>query len=113
MFCCKIISSEKDIRNLNVFSKIFGYPTRIITNKGSEFMLKEFINLCSENNNENIWIKTDERRGNGHIGRISRNIIANRMKPLLSDSSEWHKVVRQVHKAINSTLNVPTKFTRF
>lgn len=113
LFPTKSTGAEEVVKNLKIWSDVFGYPLRIISDKGSAFTSNIFSDFCKDNNIEHVLITTGVARGNGQIERVNRSIISIIAKLSSDDTSKWYKYVNQVQKAINSCVHSTTKYSPF
>lgn len=113
LFPTKSTGAEEVVRNLKIWSDVFGYPLRIISDKGAAFTSNIFADFCNENNIEQVLTTTGVARGNGQIERVNRSIISIIAKLSSEDTSKWYKYVGQVQKAINSCIHSSTKSSPF
>lgn len=113
LFPTKTTNAEEAIRCLKVWSDTFGFPTRIISDKGSAFTSHNFEDFCKHNGIEHVLTTTGVARGNGQIERVNRVIVSIIAKLSNDDPTKWYKVVGDVQKAINSCMHNSTKTTPF
>ncbi|UYV81667.1 hypothetical protein LAZ67_20001865 [Cordylochernes scorpioides] len=76
---------------------------RIITDQGTAFTSNDFKEYCKEESLEQCCITTGVPRGNGQVERINRTIVSVLTKLSIDNPQEWHKHVRKLQKALNST----------
>ncbi|UYV81442.1 hypothetical protein LAZ67_20001196 [Cordylochernes scorpioides] len=91
------------IQKLESQQQIFGNPRRIITDQGTAFTSNDFKEYCKEESIEHCCITTGVPRGNGQVERINRTIVSVLTKLSIDNPQEWHKHVRKLKKALNST----------
>ncbi|UYV61075.1 hypothetical protein LAZ67_1003319 [Cordylochernes scorpioides] len=91
------------IQKLESQQQIFGNPRRIITDQGTAFTSNDFKKYCKEESIEHCCITTGVPRGNGQVERINRTIVSVLTKLSIDNPQEWHKHVRKLQKALNST----------
>ncbi|UYV73195.1 hypothetical protein LAZ67_10002161 [Cordylochernes scorpioides] len=91
------------IQKLECQQQIFGNPRRIITDQGTAFTSNDFKEYCKEESIEHCCITTGVPRGNGQVERINRTIVSVLTKLSIDNPQEWHKHVRKLQKALNST----------
>uniref|UniRef100_W8CD04 RNA-directed DNA polymerase n=1 Tax=Ceratitis capitata TaxID=7213 RepID=W8CD04_CERCA len=113
LFPTKTTSTEEVVAKLAVWVDTYGYPQRIISDRGAAFTSKSFEEFCKEGNVEHILITTGVPRGNGQIERSNRTILAVIAKLSADDTTKWFKYVGQVQKAINSSIHSSTKASPF
>ncbi|UYV74561.1 hypothetical protein LAZ67_12000143 [Cordylochernes scorpioides] len=99
----KLAHEERHFGKLECQQQIFGNPRRIITDQGTAFTSNDFKEYCKEESIEHCWITTGVPRGNGQVERINRTIVSVLTKLSIDNPQEWHKHVRKLQKALNST----------
>ncbi|UYV80704.1 hypothetical protein LAZ67_19001449, partial [Cordylochernes scorpioides] len=99
----KTTRTSEVIQKLESQQQIFGNPRRIITDQGTAFTSNDFKEYCKEESIEHCCITTGVPRGNGQVERINRTIVSVLTKLSIDNPQEWHKHVRKLQKALNST----------
>ncbi|GFV62167.1 transposon Tf2-6 polyprotein [Trichonephila clavipes] len=112
LYPVKTVSAEKAMEKLKQQQKTFGNPIRIISDRGSAFTSKLFIDYCDEENIQHLQVTTGVPRGNGQVERIHRTLIPVLTK-LSDDSTKWYKYVDRLQRILNSTICRSTKWTPF
>ncbi|UYV83752.1 hypothetical protein LAZ67_X000015 [Cordylochernes scorpioides] len=79
----KTTRTSEVIQKLECQQQIFGNPRRIITDQGTAFTSNDFKEYCKE--------------------KINRTIVSVLTKLSIDNPQEWHKHVRKLQKALNST----------
>ncbi|GFV20555.1 hypothetical protein TNCV_3931911 [Trichonephila clavipes] len=113
LYPVKTVSAESALEKLKQQQETFGNPTRIISDRGSAFTSKLFIDYCDEENIQHLQIATGVPRGNGQVERIHRILIPVLTKLSLDDSTKWYKYVDRLQRILNSTICCSTKWTPF
>ncbi|GFT13506.1 hypothetical protein TNCV_3829931 [Trichonephila clavipes] len=113
LYPVKSTSSRDALEKLKQQEITFGYPHRIITDKGTAFTLKEFREYCENENIQHLSITTGIPRGNGQIERIHSSLIPILSKLSIDDASKWYKFVPAVQRTLNSTNSRSTQMTPF
>lgn len=88
---------------LKSHQKIFGNPSRIISDRGTAFTSGSFREFCTDENIEHVLITTGVPRGNGQVERINRIIIPILTKLSNENPDQWYRYVDKVQCSINST----------
>ncbi|UYV70942.1 hypothetical protein LAZ67_8001189 [Cordylochernes scorpioides] len=102
-----LASTRKDYNYLLVITDGFTkftwiYPTK--TTRTSEVIQKlECQQQIFEESIEHCCITTGVPRGNGQVERINHTIVSVLTKLSIDNPQEWHKHVRKLQKALNST----------
>ncbi|UYV67076.1 hypothetical protein LAZ67_4003830 [Cordylochernes scorpioides] len=99
----KTTRTSEVIQKLESQQQIFGNPRQIITDQGTAFTSNDFKEYCKEESIEHCCITTGVPRGNGQVERINRTIVSVLTKLSIDNPQEWHKHVRKLQKALNST----------
>jgi len=84
-------------------SVIFGNSKRVISDRGTAFISKDFDNYCKDQEIKHITIATGVSRGNGQVERIKRVIIPILTKLSAPNPAQWHKYINKAQQYINST----------
>lgn len=101
------------IEKLRSQQTTFGNPRRIIADKGSAFIAKEFETYCTEEDINLHLVTTATPRGNGQAERMNRTIIPTLTKLAIDEPTKWFKFVPHLQRAINSAVTRTTKTTPF
>ncbi|UYV74585.1 hypothetical protein LAZ67_12000202 [Cordylochernes scorpioides] len=109
----KTTRTSEVIQKLECQQQIFGNPRRIITDQGTAFTSNDFKEYCKEESIEHCCITTGIPRGNGQVERINRTIVSVLTKLSIDNPQEWHKHVRKLQKALNSTHQRSIKMSPF
>ncbi|UYV80726.1 hypothetical protein LAZ67_19001546 [Cordylochernes scorpioides] len=99
----KTTRTSEVIQKLECQQQIFGNPRRIITDQGTAFTSNDFKEYCKEESIKHCCITTGVPRGNGQVEIINRTIVSVLTKLSIDNPQEWHKHVRKLQKALNST----------
>ncbi|UYV74565.1 hypothetical protein LAZ67_12000152 [Cordylochernes scorpioides] len=71
--------------------------------QGTALTSNDFKEYCKEESIEHCCITTGVLRGNGQLERINCTIVSVLTKLSIDNPQEWHKHVRKLQKALNST----------
>ena len=91
------------IKMLNEATQYFGVPSRIVSDRGTAFMSKDFKQYCEENRIKHIATAVQTPRGNGQIERYFRTItpaIAAMTKDL--KGNDWDKNIIAIQWGLNA-----------
>lgn len=113
LYATKSTTAKEVVECLTKQQKIFGNPSRIISDRGTAFTAEEFENYCSEENIKHILITTGVPRSNGQVERINRILIPVITKLSLEDPTKWYKCLNSVQRALNSTVQRSINLTPF
>lgn len=108
LYPTKTTTSAETIRKLQQQQEIFANPTRIVADKGSAFISKDFEDYCDEQDIHLHLITTATPRGNGQVERINAVVKATVTKLALKDPLKWYQHVGRVQRAINGTITRST-----
>uniref|UniRef100_A0A6P7GF93 Uncharacterized protein K02A2.6-like n=1 Tax=Diabrotica virgifera virgifera TaxID=50390 RepID=A0A6P7GF93_DIAVI len=103
LYPTKSTTTKEVISCLEKQRRIFGNPSRMITDRGTAFRSEEFERYCQEENIQHVLITTGVPRGNGPVERVNRTIIAVLTKLSLEEPTKGYKNVDRVQSALNST----------
>lgn len=113
LYTTKSTTAKEVVECLTRQQKIFGNPSRIISDRGTAFTAEEFENYCVEEGIKHIRITTGVPRSNGQVERINRIIIPILTKLSLEDPSKWYKFIDRVQRALNCTIQRSINATPF
>lgn len=95
------------IHFVNEIINVFGVPRRIISDRGSCYTSKRFMNFCLELSVKLVHNATATPRANGQVERYNRTILS-LLSASSSDEEKWDNCVRKVQWGLNSTSNSTT-----
>lgn len=104
LYSTKSTTSGEVIKCLQQQQKVFGNPTRIISDRGTAFTSEEFRNYCQKGNIQHVLITTGVPRSNGQVERVNRVIVPILTKLSLNEPSKWYKFIDRVQLALNSSV---------
>lgn len=96
------------ITALNKFSQVFGYPTRIVSDRGTAFTCREFKDYCVELGIKHVLNAVASPRANGQVERLNRTILSSLSAQLGEESKGWDTYLPKVQLGINSTVSQGT-----
>ncbi|XP_071035394.1 uncharacterized protein [Parasteatoda tepidariorum] len=103
LYPTKSTDATEVISKLDSQKYVFGNPSRIISDRGSAFTSKQFLEYCSAEQIEHFPITTGLPRANGQIENLNSTIISIISKLSIEDPNKWYTNVKDVQKVINST----------
>lgn len=103
LFPVKKTTTEETIRKLEVVADVFGYPRRIITDRGAAFTSGAFRKYCGDHNIELHHVTTGVPRGNGQVERMHRVIISSLAKLSAEHPEQWYRHVNRVQRYLNGS----------
>ena len=113
LFPTKTTSTEETLKKLYLWSDVFGFPKRLITDKAPGFTSTSFEKFANDNSIEHLTITTGLPRGNGQIERVNRTVLSILAKISADDPKKWYKYVGNVQLAINGNYHSSTKKSPF
>jgi transposase InsO family protein len=111
LFPTKTLNCEEVIKKLEVISETFGYPKRIISDRGGAFISNNFKDYCKQHEVKLHLITPGVPRSNGQIERLFRIVIAVLTKLSLDDPEKWYTHVKPLQRILNSTFQRSIKTT--
>lgn len=97
------------INVLNEITSYFGLPSRIITDRGTSFTLKQFKDYCRRNNITHIKTAVRTPRANGQAERANQTIL--KLLRTVADSKTRDENLREFQWLVNSEKNATTGFS--
>lgn len=113
LYPTKSTDATEVIAKLDSQKYVFGNPSRIISDRGSAFTSKQFLDYCSAEQIEHFPVTTGLPRANGQIENLNSTIIAVISKLSIDNPNKWFQHVKQVQKVINSTYQRSINCTPF
>ena len=89
---------------------LFGSPTLVITDRGTNFTSNQVQSLFREMHIEHHMIATGTPRSNGQVERYVATVV-NMLTTTVTDSSEWPNVLWKVQQSLNTTIQKSTGFS--
>jgi len=109
----KTTGCEEVIQRFTEWSNVFGFPKRVVSDRGAVFTSGAFEEWLSVSKIDHVCSITGVARASCQVERINQSIFAVIAKIFAEDPSKWFKYVPQVQKAINSQMNSSTKLSPF
>lgn len=101
LYPTRTTNAEEVLQKLQSWPAFFGYPTRVVTDRGAAFTAKAFAEFVQSQSIEHVVSTTGVPRGNGQAERVNRTVLSILAKLSMEDSSKWYKEVNRVQRAIN------------
>lgn len=89
---------------------MFGTPSRVISDRATNFTNDQLARLFREWNVDHHMISTGTPRGNGQVERYVTTII-NMLTTTINDETEWPSVLHKVQESLNTTVQKSTGFS--
>lgn len=96
------------ITALSKLCQVFGYPVRIISDRGAAFTGKEFKGYCEELGIKHVMNAVASPRANGQVERLNRTILASITAHMGDKQKGWDAYLPRVQLGINSTMSQGT-----
>lgn len=96
------------ITALNKFSQVFGYPIRIISDRGSAFTCREFKEYCEKLGVKHVLNAVASPRANGQVERLNRTILNSLTAHMGEEQKGWEVYLPKVQLGINSSVSQGT-----
>lgn len=103
LYATKSTTTQEVIDKLEIQSVIFGYPRRIISDRGTAFTSHLFEEYCEKRSIKHILITTGVPRSNGQVERINQIIIPTLTKLTIDKAEDWHKHVNKLQTCLNNS----------
>ena len=100
LYPVKSTTAHDALQKLKQQQTVFGYPKRLISDRGPAFLSKEFKDYCESEKIEHIPIMTGIPRGNGQVERLHTTIIPILSKFSINDPNKWYKHAETVQRTI-------------
>lgn len=104
---CKTTNTNKAIRLLKDYFRVYSRPKRLISGRGSSFTFKHFRESIESIDIKLILIATGAPRGNGQVKRINR-VITPMLSKLAIRTNLWESVLAEVEFVLNNTTSRST-----
>ncbi|CAK1594491.1 unnamed protein product [Parnassius mnemosyne] len=91
---------------------MFGYPNRIITDRGKAFTSRYFKKFAEETQFKHVLNAIASPRSNGQVERVNRTIIDG-LNTMSESENTWDENLSDVLWGINNTPNSTTSFPPF
>lgn len=100
------LKSRPTISTLDEIFSTFGFPKRIISDRGTSFTSHEFKTYCNENTIRHILNAVSSPRANGQVERYNRTVLdgLTAYTDKLGEKN-WDKVLGKLQWGLNNTLN--------
>ncbi|KAH9637846.1 hypothetical protein HF086_005504 [Spodoptera exigua] len=106
----KTLSTHELIPIIREIVTLFGTPSVVITDRGTNFSSNQIRNMFRELHIEHHMIATGTPRSNGQVERYVATII-NMLSTTCNDLSDWPNGLWKVQQSINTTIQKSTGFS--
>jgi len=100
----KTTSSEEVIQGILSIFNLFGYPKRIISDRGSSFTSTNFKEFVKEKNIRHVLTAVASPWANGQVERVNR-FLKSTLAKMVPEEQEWKNVIGKAQFVINNTLH--------
>lgn len=91
---------------------MFGFPKRIISDRGTAFTSKSFKQFCTSNQIKHVLNAVASPRSNGQVERFNRTLVE-AINKSTTDEKDWDACLKKVVWGINNTVNSTTGFNAY
>lgn len=109
---CKSTRSLEVTSTLEEVFSLFGYPKRIISDRGTAFTSKTFADYCTSKQIRHVKNAVASPRSNGQVERFNRTLIE-AINKSTTEEQNWDTCLPQVVWGINNTINSTTGFPAY
>ena len=109
LYPVKSTTAHDALQKLKQQQTVFGYPKRLISDRGPAFLSKEFKDYCESEKIEHIPIMTGIPRGNGQVERLHATIIPILSKLSINGLNKSYKHVEAIQRTINEMTSRKTE----
>lgn len=96
------------INALNRLSHVFGYPVRIISDRGTAFTCREFTQYVKDHGIKHVLNAVASPRANGLVERLNRTILSSLTAHMGDEQKGWDSYLPNVQLGINSMISQGT-----
>ena len=114
LYAVRSVDAKTSIRFLEKFIEQFGAPSRIISDRGSSFIAKEFGKFCDKHGIKHALNSTAHPQANGQVERLNQTILPSMMtNTSYEDKSDWDKELPLIQRQLNTSICKTTGVTPF
>lgn len=96
------------IAALEKLCSVFGYPVRIISDRGTAFTCREFEGYCNKKGIKHVLNAVASPKANGQVERLNRTILSSLTAHMGEEQKGWDVYLSKVQLGINSTVSQGT-----
>lgn len=96
------------ITTLEKICAIFGYPVRVVSDRGTAFTCKMFEDYCSKHGIKHVLNAVASPRANGQVERLNRTILSSLTAHMGDQQKGWDAYLSKVQLGINTTVSQGT-----
>lgn len=104
LYPCKTTASDKAIECLTSLFNLFGFPERLISDRGTAFTSKNFENFVKENGIVHNLTAVASPWANGQVERVNR-FLKSTLAKICEESVNWKIKLGKVQFVLNNTLH--------
>lgn len=107
-------NAQPTVSFLKNIVRLFGPPTRVITDRGGAYTSNAFQRCCRALNIAHVLNSTANPRANGQVERYNR-VVTTSIATLTTDveGRDWDELLEQVQWSLNNTFQKATRTTPF
>ncbi|KAJ3662554.1 hypothetical protein Zmor_006897 [Zophobas morio] len=108
------VGATETVKFVREFITNYGKPDRIITDRGTAFVSREFEVFCENYNIQHIRISTGVPRANGQVEKLNSMIISCTSTSTSDiEGNDWDVKLHEVQWAVNNSIHAVTKSSPF
>lgn len=100
------LKTSATVKALDDVFSTFGFPTRLISDRGTTFTSKEFEKFCTDSKIKHILNAVSSPRSNGQVERYNQTVLGSLAS--YTDKlgeTKWDQELRRIQWGLNNTLN--------
>lgn len=104
---CKSTTTKGVINFVEQLASIFGFPRRIIADRGTAFKSEQFRQYCKEHGITLILTAVSTPRAAGQVERVNA-VVLDKLIAIIPDEVSWDKYLSRVTMSINNSVSEST-----
>ncbi|XP_053964621.1 uncharacterized protein LOC128867444 [Anastrepha ludens] len=113
LFLTKTLNVEEVVKKFGIVADTFGYPNRVIADRGGAFISNVFRCYCEDHGVKLVHITAGVPRGNGQVERLNSTIISVLTKLCVDKLDKWFQQVPVLQRVLNNTFPRAIQSTPF
>lgn len=103
LFPTKSTTTEEAVQHLTTLFDLFGFPERVISDRGSAFTSKSFTRFLEDRRIRHSMTAVTSPWTNGQIERVNR-FLKSTLSKLIENPADWKNILGKTQFVINNTL---------
>lgn len=104
LFATKSTTTEEVIHNLTNHFNLFGFPERIVSDRGTAFTSNNFSSFLNDKKITHVLTAVASPWANGQVERVNR-FLKSTLSKLTENPSKWKNVLGKVQFVLNNTFH--------